>query len=48
MLTQAGRLWCTGNLNEEKATRLKKMKIDLGADDDKEEFDFTDPVTEKN
>ena len=34
LLTQAGRFWATGNLKEEKTTRLKKIKEGLAAEDD--------------
>lgn len=42
-------IWATGNLKEEKNSRLLQIKKDIGADlEEDEKLDFTDPVARKN
>lgn len=49
IFTDKGELWATGNLKEEKNSRLLQIKKDIGgADDEEEKMDLTDPVARKN
>ena len=47
-LTSKGNVWATGNLKEEKNSRLNQIKNNLGAEAEESKFDLTDPVEKKN
>lgn len=45
--TSKGKIWATGNLKEEKNSRLNQIK-NLGADTEESKFELIDPVEAKN
>ena len=47
-LTSKGKIWATGNLKEEKNSRLNQIKNSLGAETEESKYDMMDPVERKN
>jgi len=47
-LTSKGKIWATGNLKEEKNSRLNQIKSNLGAETEESKYDMMDPVERKN
>jgi len=46
ILTKSGQLWATGNIKEEKNSRLQQIKKDIGEEELK--YDMSDPIAKSN